>query len=101
MTIPDIVTRVACKVDVDSAVKSDILNFSDVVRIEIGDFLLELQENPLLKERQQMDGSAFYCRLKCGCYVSWEVFGDFMKLARGNTKDCAIRILGVGFEQPK
>jgi len=92
----------SCKVDVDTAVKTDILDCGPVARRQIGKFLLELQDNPLPKNRREMDRSAFYYRLRCGYYVVWEVLGDLMKLAlTGDTKQIAVRILGVGREPPE
>jgi hypothetical protein len=91
----------SCKVDVDTAVKTDILDCNAAVRRQIGNFLIDLQDNPLPTNRMEMDG-AFYCLLPYGYYVSWEVFGDVMKFALGGeTKGISIRILGIGCELPR
>jgi hypothetical protein len=90
-----------CKVDVDAAVKSDILECGREARLQIGNFLLGLQDNPLPENRREMKSGAFYALLPCGYYVAWEVFGDLMKLAlSGSTKGISVRILGVGRERP-
>lgn len=92
----------SCKVDVDTGVKSDILELSDDARRQIGRFLLGLQDNPLPKSRREMGGAAFYHQLPCGYFVAWEVSGDLIKLAlSGDTKGISIRILGVGRTPPE
>jgi hypothetical protein len=53
----------SCKVDVDTGVKSDILELSEDARREIGGFLLELQDNPFPGSRRAMGGAAFYYQL--------------------------------------
>jgi hypothetical protein len=87
----------SCKLHVADAVKQDILDCDPEAIQQIGGFLLALQENPLPKNRSEMDRGAFYCRLRCGYYVAWEVSGDLMRLvSTGDTRGISIRILGVG-----
>lgn len=90
------IRRMPCKVDVDTAVKADILDCGAGARRQIGEFLLQLQYDPLPENRGEMDG-AFYFLLPCGFYVSWEVLGDVMKFAfSGDRSGISVRILGVG-----
>jgi hypothetical protein len=90
----------SCKVDVDTAVKADILDCGRGVRRQIGEFLLQLQDDPLPEGRVNMDGAFFYL-LPCGFFVSWEVLGDVMKFAlSGDRNRISDRILGVGRESP-
>jgi len=92
----------SCKLHVATAVKQDILDCNPEAVQQIGDFLLSLQENPLPRDRREMDSGAFYCRLRCGYYVSWELFGDLVKLAlTGDAKNITVRILGVARIPPK
>jgi len=91
-----------CQVDVDTAVKSDILDCDAEARRQIGDFLLLLQKNPLPEKRHPMSGASFYAPLPCGYFVSWEILGDVLAFAlTGSTKGCMVRILGVGRKTPK
>lgn len=91
-----------CQVNVDTEVKTDILDCDDEARQQIGDFLLALQEDPLPEQRRPMAGASFYVKLPCGYFVGWEVLGDLMAYATtGKTKGLTVRILGVGFDQPK
>lgn len=86
-----------CQVDVDTAVKSDILDCDAEARQQIGDFLLFLQEDPRPEQRRLMSGASFYVRLPCWYFVSWEILGDVMEFAlTGRIKGCVVRILGVG-----
>jgi len=91
----------SCRLEVDTALKQDILDCNPAARRQIGEFLLALQENPLPKDRQLMGDSAFYVQLPCGFYVSWEMIGNQMHLAlTGETKGLLVRILGVGRVPP-
>ncbi|HWE86654.1 MAG TPA: hypothetical protein VG267_17050 [Terracidiphilus sp.] len=85
-----------CKIDVDTAVKRDILDCDPAARVEIGDFLLALQENPLPRERQPLGENAYYVLLSRGFYVSWEVIGDVLHFVlTGDSGGLIVRILGV------
>jgi hypothetical protein len=93
-----------CKVAVATEVKRDILDCNAVARREIGDFLVELQENPFPRGRCQMSESSFYFQLTCGFYVSWEVETPEEALLRiifGQTEGVLIRVLGVARVKPK
>jgi hypothetical protein len=70
----------SCQVDVDTAVKLDILGCSADARRQIGNFLAGLQENPLPAGRQEMQAAAFYVQLPGGYYVSWEIVGNLTAL---------------------
>lgn len=86
----------SCQVDVDTAVKLDILGCSADARRQIGNFLAGLQENPLPAGRQEMQAAAFYVQLPGGYYVSWEIVGNLMHcVLTGETEGLLIRILGV------
>lgn len=101
----DIIRRMPCKLEVDAALKQDILDCDDRARREIGEFLLALQENPLPADRLLLGGapdeSAFYVELPCGFYISWEIIGNLLHLAlRGETDGLVVRILGVALVPP-
>jgi hypothetical protein len=96
------IPRMPCKVEVDMAVKADILDCDAATRREIGDFLLALQDNPLPEGRKEMGSAAFHIQLPCGVHVSWEVLGNILRLAlTGQTKGILVRILGVSHVAPK
>lgn len=85
-----------CRLDVATEVKEDILDCSRKVRLEIGDFLLALEENPLPEGRRSVGGPVFYVQLACGFYVSWEIIGDVLHYAlTGDASDLVVRVLGV------
>lgn len=85
-----------CKLDVDPQVEQDILDCDRKARLEIGDFLLALQDNPLPDTRHSMGGPVFYAQLPCGFYVSWEIIGDVLHYAlTGDLRGLLIRVLGV------
>jgi hypothetical protein len=91
----------SCRVDVDTAVKFDILGCSADARRQIGSFLQGLQENPLPAGRREMRAAAFYAQLPCGYYVSWEIIGNLMHhVSTGETGGLLIRILGVARMPP-
>jgi hypothetical protein len=96
------IPRMPCKVEVDTAVKADILDCDAATRRGIGDFLLALQDNPLPEGRKEMGSAAFHIQLPCGVHVSWEVLGNILRLAlTGQTKGILVRILGVSHVAPK
>ncbi len=92
--------HVPCKLEIASEVQQDILDCDAAAHRQIGDFLLELQDNPLPQARLT-DGS-FYIQLPCGFYLSWEIIGDLMRFAlSGKTKGLLVRILGVARVPPQ
>jgi hypothetical protein len=96
------IPRMPCKVEVDIAVKADILDCDAAARREIGDFLLTLQNNPLPEGRKEMGSAAFHIQLPCGIHVSWEILGNILRLAlTGQTKGVLVRILGVSHVAPQ
>jgi hypothetical protein len=93
--------RVPCKLEIASEVQQDILDCDAAARRQIGDFLLELQDNPLSKDRRALSDGSFYIQLPCGFYLSWEIIGDLMRFAlSGKTKGLLVRILGVARVPP-
>lgn len=90
-----------CKVAIDQAIQSDILDCAPADRIQIGRFLLALQEDPLPSIRKDLAIKAFYAVLPCGYTVAWEVSGDHLKFAatRG-TEGILVRILGISRKAP-
>ena len=74
---------------------------------EVGAFLLALQEDPLPAGRQNLDPgdmTAFWIKLKCGIYISWEIvaaFNDLLKLISGHVSPAIlVRVLGFGRDVP-
>ena len=91
----------SCEIDVATELKQDILNLDRPTRRQIRAFLFAVQENPLLEGRKEMGRAAFYIQLPCGIYVSWEIFGDILRMAlTGETKGILVRILGVSDVAP-
>jgi len=90
-----------CRMDADTEVKRQILECSDAVRREIGEFLESLQSDPLPAGRKTKDKGAFYIQLPCGVFVIWEVIGDLLHIVlRGPDDTILIRILDVGWQSP-
>jgi hypothetical protein len=90
-----------CLIDADTAVKRDILECSEEVRREIGEFLERLQCDPLLPERKEKNESTFYVQLPCGVFVVWEIVGDLLHLVLHGADDTIlVRIVGVVWESP-
>ncbi|HUD53940.1 MAG TPA: hypothetical protein VMR02_01845 [Terracidiphilus sp.] len=90
-----------CKLDIATEVKQDILDCDAAARRQIGDFLLQLQNNPLPENRQPISGSSFYVQLPCGFYLSWEIIGDLIHFAlTGKSKELLVRVLGVARVPP-
>jgi hypothetical protein len=94
-----------CKVQVDHELEEEILDLDGYTRQQIGDFLVALQNDPLLQERHaladQLDPPAYFVQLQCGFYVSWEIIGDLLSMAlTGKTKAVLVRILGVNRQRP-
>lgn len=97
--------RMPCKVQVDREQQEVILDLDETSRRQIGDFLLELQEDPLPKERQNLarktNVPAFFVQLPCGFHVTWQIVGDMLSLAlTGKTDGLLVRILGVDRDRP-
>jgi len=95
----------SCTLDVDRSLKADILSCSPEVRNQIGADLLALQDDPLPPDRADLDGpNAYYHRLPCGYYVSWELIGETADIGHligtGTCRNLTIRILGAGPDAP-
>jgi hypothetical protein len=96
----------SCLLDVDRRLKADILHRASEVRNQIGADLLALQDNPLPRDRMDLDRpNGYYHRLPCGYFVSWELIGstaDILHLiTTGVCRNLTIRILGAGEDSPK
>jgi hypothetical protein len=90
---------IACQIDADAAVEEEILNCRQDVRQQIGEFLEELQWNPLPAGRKAKTENSFYIQLPCGIFVGWEVIGDLLHIAlHGPDENALVRILGIGWE---
>ncbi len=99
------IRRMSSRVQVDHELQEEILDLDASARREIGDFLVGLQEDPLPRERQRLarktSTPAFFVRLPCGFYVSWEIVGNLLSLAlTGKPKGLLVRILGVDRDPP-
>jgi mRNA-degrading endonuclease RelE of RelBE toxin-antitoxin system len=95
----------SCRVQVDHELQEEILDFDAYARRQIGDFLLALQDDPLPKERQalarRINAPAYFVRLPCGFYVSWEIVGNMLRLAlTGKAEGLLVRVLGVNRVSP-
>jgi hypothetical protein len=86
----------SCQIQIDSGVQRDILDLRPDARREVGEFLLRLQDDPLPAGHSEMSAGAFYQKLPCGYWISWEVLGDLMGLAlKGATQGLTVRVLGI------
>jgi hypothetical protein len=94
-----------CVLNVDRKLKRDILRLSHRLRQEIGDDLLALQNDPLPADREDLSPGAYFHKLPCEYFVSWELIGDqedILDLFSGEPcHNLTIRILGVGPDSPK
>jgi len=93
-----------CQIQVDVEVQADILGLSAEARRKIGEFLLQLQDDPLPAERIELapkSPGAFFQALSCGYWISWEILGDPIKFAlKGKTEGLIVRVLGVAAVRP-
>jgi hypothetical protein len=100
----------SCTVDVPTEVQQeglDIVRGDLKAKAEVGSFLFALQDNPLPAGRQQLDpndATAFWIKLVCGIYVSWEIKAspeNMMRLISGRVSPkILVRVLGFGRDKP-
>lgn len=102
--------RMSCTVDVPIEVQREalaIVRGDRQATIEVGGFLQALQDNPLPNGRQMLtpgDPTAFYKKLECGVYVSWEIVAsptEMIRLFNGRVSPSVlVRVLGFGRDDP-
>jgi hypothetical protein len=103
----------SCTVDVPTKIQQEGL---DAVRgdaqaiAEVGAFLLALQDNPFPAGREQLspgDHTAFWIKLPCGVYVSWEIEASLLDMIAliadprsSDMSEVGVKVLGVGRDKP-
>jgi hypothetical protein len=100
----------SCTVDVPTKIQQEGL---DTVRgdpqaiAEVGAFLLALQDDPLPGGREKLspdDPTAFWIKLPCGVYVSWEIEASLpamIALFSGHiSSEIVVHVLGFGRDKP-
>ena len=100
----------SCTLDIPVEVQEeavDLVRGDSQATQEVGAFLIALQDGPLVAGRQRLDpevANAFWIRLSCGIYISWEIdadLNDWMKLFAGSVSPhIVVRVLGFGRDGP-
>lgn len=95
----------SCMVEIATEARSDLLLYSRDLSScqEIGDFLLDLQENPYLARCQTLDdkNSLYFAQLHSGLFITWQVIpARSSPLSIRNIDLVTVRVLAINRAAP-
>jgi NADPH-dependent ferric siderophore reductase len=90
-----------CHLRIDEQVQDDILACDEDAARAIGNLLERLQKNPFPRRRIEFAPNAYYIRLDCGFFVSWEIIAPrSTPISLKNLDGLVVRILGIARASP-